>query len=116
MNLYRRRAGKKEEEGDMQYSAPFKYVAAAEFWSIQLKFSDRYIEMKATVQGGRSTCSGENLSSSLVGCTRRKESDGASLEIREEDRQETDALVLLEDGRSNSDMKGKSQSVGAKKL
>lgn len=47
MDIYRRRAGKRDEEGVMQYAAPAKYIDAASFLSHQPKFSDLYSDGKS---------------------------------------------------------------------
>lgn len=59
MDLYRKRAGKRDEDGVMQFSPPFKYVDAAEFLSNEPKFSDRYSDMRSSVPGERSVGSGD---------------------------------------------------------
>lgn len=122
--LYRKRAGKRDEDGIMQFAATFKYVEAALFLSHEPKFSERYTDVRPTAtskksgaSGGKNGLSGEKSAITLAECSPKTDSESAAVNAGKDEVEDAtiDAHVISDDGASSCDVKGKCRLVGAKK-
>lgn len=61
MELYRKRAGKKDQQGVFQYTAPFKNVEVAFYLACQPKFETEYGKSESTAENGQTSTSRNDI-------------------------------------------------------